>query len=293
MLPPSCVALPANCGAEAASNCCSAHVVSGGTFNRINNPTQGQQATVSDFKLDDYEVTVGRFRKFVSAYVASNKKPPAAGSGKNAHISADPGWQSAWNASLPGDIAAQVSCGLPYQTWTDDPGANEARPINCLSWYTAAAFCIWDNARLPTLSEWSYATVGGATQRVFPWSKQPNDMTIDASYASYDCSGDGVSGCSVTDLLRVGSKPAGIGRYGQSDLAGNVSEWVLDWYSQTLPSPCVDCATFDPSSDATLQFRDIMGGSFKGNAFNQQSNGLSSLKPLLTEPYTGVRCARD
>jgi len=292
VVPQSCTGLLAACGADAATNCCSAHVVSGGVFNRLNNTTIGYSATISDFILDDYEITVGRFRKFVAAYAMSGKKPPVVGSGKNPNDPSDPGWLESYSASLVGDLAAQVSCGLPYQTWTDELGANETRPINCLSWYTAQAFCIWDGGRLPTLAEWSYAAVGGAQQRYYPWSSPPNDTTIGSNDASYDCMGDGSAGCALTDLVRVGSKASGVGRYLQADLSGNVSEWVQDWYIQTPPSPCKDCANFDPGS-GTGKFRNIMGGSFEKNAFNQQTSGTSSTQPVNTEYMTGARCARN
>lgn len=292
IVPPSCAGLEATCGAQGTSPCCSAHAVLGGDFNRLNNTTPSYLATVSDFVLDDYEITVGRFRKFITAYNAAGKKPPTTGAGKNPNNPNDPGWLESFNASLVGDLAAQVSCGLPYQTWTDNPSANENRPINCLSWFTAAAFCIWDGGRLPTLAEWSYAAVGGAQQRFFPWSSPPNDTTISATNASYDCLGDGTTGCALTDLLRVGSKNDGLGRFLQADLSGNVSEWVLDWYSDTPPTPCKDCANFDPGT-GTGKFRYFMGGSFEKNAFNQQNGGAASTTPVNTMYMVGARCARN
>jgi len=287
---PSCTGLDANCGAQGTTNCCSAHAVPGGNFNRLNNITPSYAATVSDFILDDYEITVGRFRKFVSAYNAAGKKPPAVAAGKNPNNPNDAGWLESFNASLVSDLVAQVSCGLPFQTWTDDAGANESRPINCLSWYTAEAFCIWDGGRLPTLAEWSYAAVGGAQQRYYPWSSPPNDMTISENNASYDCLGDGSTGCALTDLLPVGSKKDGLGRFLQADLSGNVSEWVQDWYIDSPPAPCKDCANFDPG---TGKFRNMMGGSFEKNAFNQQTSGTSSTQPVNTMYMVGARCARN
>jgi len=259
---------------------------------RLNNTTPSYAATISDFVLDDYEVTVARFRKFVAAYNAAGKKPPNAGAGKNPNNPSDAGWLASYDASLVSDLAAQVSCGLPYQTWTDNPAANENRPINCLSWFTAEAFCIWDGGRLPTFAEWSYAAVGGAQQRYYPWSSPPNDMNISASNASYDCLGDTLTGCALTDILRVGSKNDGRGRWLQADLSGNVSEWVQDWYSDTPPSPCKGCANLDPGT-AVGKFRHFMGGSFESNAFNQKNGGTASTQPSSTMYTVGARCARN
>jgi formylglycine-generating enzyme required for sulfatase activity len=64
-------------------------------------------------------------------------------------------------------------------------------------------------------------------------------------------------GCLLTDLVEVGTKPAGDGRWGQSDLAGNVWEWTLDWYAGTYANPCTDCVNLTDAS-----YRGIRGGSF-------------------------------
>lgn len=131
------------------------------------------------------------------------------------------------------ELVTWVKCNSTTQTWTDTPAGNEHRPMNCVSWYEAMAFCVWDGGYLPTEAEWNYAAAGGDQQRVYPWSSPAGSLTpVDGSHASYwdgtNCVGDGAAGCAVTDLVAVGTKPLGDGRCGQSDLAGNVAEWVLD-----------------------------------------------------------------
>jgi formylglycine-generating enzyme len=80
--PPSCQGLARSCGPAQDEDCCASPAVSGGTYDRSNDPSF--PATVSNFRLDRFEVTVGRFRKFVAAYPASK---PAAGAGAHPLIS--------------------------------------------------------------------------------------------------------------------------------------------------------------------------------------------------------------
>ena len=73
-----------NCGASGTDDCCASPLVPGGTFNRDNDPNY--PATVSDFRLDKYEITVGRFRAFVNAGMGTQANPPAAGSDANPNV---------------------------------------------------------------------------------------------------------------------------------------------------------------------------------------------------------------
>jgi len=152
---PSCKGLAAICGPSGNDDCCKSLLVPGGTFYRsydgVDYVEKDYPATVSDFYLDKYEVTVRRFRMFVNAGMGTQKSPPADGAGAHPRI-AGSGWSSAWNANLAADADALKTaqkCFAAYQSWTDAPGSNESKPVNCLNWYTAFAFCAWDGGRLP------------------------------------------------------------------------------------------------------------------------------------------------
>jgi formylglycine-generating enzyme required for sulfatase activity len=244
----------------------------------------GYPATVSDFYLDKYEITVGRFRQFVNAGMGTQASPPVSGAGAHPLV-AGSGWDPTWNANLPADTAslrAAIKCNSTLQTWTDTAGTNENRPQNCIDWYAAFAFCAWDGGRLATESEWNYAAAGGSEQTEYPWGSG-----IDYTKASYDCMGDGIPGCAVTDMIVVGTKPAGNGRWGQADLAGNVFEWTLDWYA-TYQTPCSDCADL-----ATASFRVLRGGNLSnGNATSFRSADRDSYGPGSRDGNIGSRCAR-
>jgi formylglycine-generating enzyme len=304
---PSCIGLATTCGASGSDSCCNSPEVPGevmyyrsydvapdGSFGDMSAP-----ATVSNFRLDKYVVTVGRFRAFVHAGMGTRLNPPSVGVGAHAKIPGS-GWDPAWNASLATNTAALIAaikCDASFQTWTDAPGTNEDRPINCITWYEAAAFCAWDGGYLPTDAEWNYAAAGGAQQRAFPWSNPPGSLTpIDSAHASYSldgegtnasvCIGDGMPACAVTDLVVVGTKPAGDGRWGQSDLAGNVWEWTLDRFAPYL-TPCTDCANI--TSGSTRVGR---GAAFDWSAMFLRVSIRGDAVPGTRGRDFGVRCAR-
>jgi formylglycine-generating enzyme required for sulfatase activity len=266
-------------------SCCASTVVPGGTYNRSNDANY--PATVSDFRLDRFEVTVGRFRAFVEAYPGSK---PAAGAGAHPLITGS-GWDTAWDGAdggssgeLPADkdaLIAAVKCSSQYQTSTDTPAGNENLPMNCMTWYEAFAFCVWDGGRLPTEAEWNYAAAGGAEQRVYPWSIPANSTTIGSTYAVYNGASIGI----------VGSKPAGDGKWGQADLSGNLWEWNLDWYKSPYPTftiPCDNCANIQDAS-----YRVIRGGGWSDTAPGSLSSGVrGNVDPPGRGYFIGARCAR-
>jgi formylglycine-generating enzyme required for sulfatase activity len=262
-------------------------LVPGGTYYRsydgVDYTDKSHPATVADFYLDKYEITVGRFRQFVNAGMGTVASPPASGAGAHPLI-AGSGWNSAWNTNLSANtnsLESGMKCYAGYQTWTDTAGSNESQPMNCLDWYTAFAFCAWDGGRLATEAEWNYAASGGSEQRYYAWSSPATSTTIDDSYAVY-CGGP----CNGTQ--NVGSKsPKGDGKWGQSDLAGNVWEWNLDWYASPYPTPCNDCAEL-----TTASYRVIRGGYFSSNASNLRSADRNNSIPGVHGSIMGARCAR-
>jgi sulfatase modifying factor 1 len=295
--PRSCQGLAEKCGSTLNGPCCVQDKVPGDSFNRdyddALDPIHG--ATLSTFSLDRLEVTVGRFRAFVEAGGGTKTGAPASGSGEHPHVEGS-GWQPAFTDALPSTKVALVealSCDDDFQTWVDDgaSSSNENRPINCVTWYEAFAFCIWDGGRLPTEAEWNFAAAGGEEQRVYPWSSPASATTITAAHASYyvdstkQCYGDGKNGCLLADIVVAGSK-SGAGAFGTRELAGNLSEWVLDYYATSYVSPCIDCAQLD-----TATYRSVRGGAFGSDTDALKVTSRDYQLPTKRGAELGFRCA--
>jgi formylglycine-generating enzyme required for sulfatase activity len=90
-------------------------------------------------------------------------------------------------------------------------------PVVMVTWHGAASYCEWAGGRLPTEAEWEYAA-RGPEGSLYPWGNAPPNCNL-ANYG--DCS---------RVLVRVGSRPAGTSWCGALDMAGNVWEWVNDWF---------------------------------------------------------------
>ncbi|HEY0469751.1 MAG TPA: SUMF1/EgtB/PvdO family nonheme iron enzyme [Polyangiaceae bacterium] len=304
--PPSCTGLAANCGPSSNESCCTSPLVTGGPFKRDNDASF--PATISDFRLDKYLVTVARFRPFVAAIVAGWR--PAAGSGKHTHLNGgaglkntygtgnEPGWDVTWNdpSYLPTTKASWDTSSnafaypSDYTTWTPSAGANETRPVNRVDWFKAGAFCIWDGGFLPSEAEWNYAAAGGGAQRLYPWgSAAPGS---NATRAVYGCFFNGTGTCSgFANIAPVGSlAAANNGLYGQADLAGNLWEWVQD-QNEAYTGTCNDCAYIPPFANAS-GINSRRGGAYNGVAVDIASNRRDSYPNFFANDEDGVRCAR-
>ncbi len=139
----------------------------------------------------------------------------------------------------------------------------------------ALAYCQWAGRQLPTEAQWEKAA-RGTNGQTYPWGNNDPDVTS-ANYKR-----------NVGDTTKVGSYLVGVSPFGALDMAGNVWEWVADWYAAGyyLSSP-----TENPTGPVAGQFLILRGGSYLDNERSLRSSNRLNYYPSTSSYNIGFRCS--
>jgi formylglycine-generating enzyme required for sulfatase activity len=229
--------------------------------------------TLNEFWIDRTEVSVAQFRRFVveTGYETEAEQE---------------GWAYAWTGMEWGRVD-----GANWQhPQGPDSSAQEEHPVVQVSWNDAVAYCEWAGGRLPTEAEWEYAA-RGEQATIYPWGDEfdcsrgnfDDETEYDREVVSAEESCDGYVETSPT-----GHFPTGATWCGALDMAGNVYEWVADWYDENY---YVDSPSQNPVGPETGEYKVLRGGGWSSNQRRVRTTDRNGLAPGDRTALYGFRCA--
>jgi formylglycine-generating enzyme required for sulfatase activity len=178
------------------------------------------------------------------------------------------------------------TCERPH-CWDDTHFNGLSQPVVCVDWFQAQAYCEWTGGRLPTEAEWEYAA-RGSQGRIYPWGDFFDgtrlnfcDLYCDQEWkaSEYD---DGYPWTAP-----VGNYSEGASWCGALDMAGNVLEWVNDWFDEDYYA---DTPVDNPLGPAAGEGRGLRGGAWVYDRWGARCASRERADPTYQNVDTGFRC---
>jgi formylglycine-generating enzyme required for sulfatase activity len=230
------------------------------------------------FWIDRTEVTVAQFQEFVS--------------GAGYQTDAERGCCEASFAITGGVVYSPQPIFVRNATWrlphgSGAPAAAPRHPVTQVSWNDASAYCEWAGRRLPTEAEWEKAA-RGPDGLIYPWGNEFDGRRL--NFCDSNCSAEWQSSANDS-FARTGTAgvfPAGASPYDAYDMAGNVWEWVNDYYDFR---GWFRVPTANPPGQAGGLTRVLRGGSWLDSPDRVRTTARNYHAPDARNNVTGFRCA--
>jgi len=245
------------------------YFVMGGSGRDVpDNEKPAHRVFLHDFYMDIYEVTNGEYVEFLNSVKPSDEER------KGWVVIRDDLETEERKKWWPTEIVYKEGSYRAVRGF-------ENHPVLSVSWFGADAYCRWKGKRLPTEAEWEKAARGGVEGKAYPWGNAYPTQGVVFGRVWEDRA-------LPAPTMPVGSYlPNGYGLY---DMAGNVSEWVYDWYDPDYYKVSPDDNPRGPGKGVNKVIR---GGGWMDTALNIRVSSRFYMTPKSLPMNTGFRCARD
>ena len=219
------------------------------------------QVYLDGFWIDRYEVSNERFARFVDATGYQTEAEERK-------------WGWVWKGSEWEKVEG-ADWRHPHGPDSSIEGKMD-HPVVLVSWNDADAYCHWAGKRLPSEAQWEKAARGTDGRR-YAWGDQFDSARANTKESKRE------------DTTPVGSfSPQGDSPYGASDIAGNVWEWVDDWYGSDYYS---QAPSANPPGPATGTYKILRGGSWPFDEVYARPSFRHKVSPDYTYDFVGFRCS--
>ena len=191
------------------------------------------------------------------------------------------------------ECVADGYCDLPTDMYYYDRPVYADHPVVYVSWYKADDYCRWVSKRLPTEAEWEKASRGSSDARKYPWNYTFDGLLV--NFCDSNCYFEWANpdyDDGYMETAPVGVYPGGASPYGVLDMAGNVWEWVSDWFNSSYYSSYpIDEWPNNPTGPESGNQKVARGGSWRSDLGNVRIERRYSNIPIYGINDFGFRCA--